>query len=120
MSEFVFGKYGIHRVDREPDRIWISSSYRVVLIKNGIEKAGSINRLGRELGYRSKVHPGWSIRQILLGQQAFPMDRLKMLASYLNTPIDEILAHQARPGGVTLEGTKDALIKAGLGCYIPR
>jgi hypothetical protein len=120
VSEFIFGKYGIHRVDREPDRIWISSSYRVVLIKKGIEKAGSINRLGRELGYRSKVHPGWSIRQILLGHQAFPKDRLKMLANFLNTPLEDIMAHQARRGAVTIEGTKDALIKAGLGCYIPR
>ncbi len=91
-----------------------------MLIKEGIEKAGSINKLGRELGYRSRVHPGWSIRQILLGYQPFPNDRLKKLSDFLGTPMDEIMQHQARPGTVTLEGTKSALIQYGLYCYYPR
>lgn len=91
-----------------------------MLIKEGIEKAGSINKLGRELGYRSRVHPGWSIRQILLGYQPFPTDRLVKLAEFLETPFNEILEHQTRPGSVTLESTKDALIQYGLWCYYPR
>jgi hypothetical protein len=91
-----------------------------MLIKEGIEKAGSINKLGRELGYRSRVHPGWSIRQILLGYQPFPTDRLKRLASYLDRSIDDVLQHQTRPAAVTLESTKVALYKYGLGCYYPR
>ncbi len=40
-------------------RVWLVSAFRVELIKNGIEKAGSINRLARELGYRSRIHRGW-------------------------------------------------------------
>jgi hypothetical protein len=91
-----------------------------MLIKTGIEKAGSINKLGRELGYRSRVHPGWSIRQILLGQQAFPMDRLKRLAEFLNTPLTDILQYQTKPKSVTPESTRDALTKYGLWGYYPR
>ena len=68
-----------------------------MLIKEGIEKAGSINKLGRELGYRSRVHPGWSIRQILLGYQPFPMERLRKLANTLGTPYYDVLQHQTRP-----------------------
>ena len=30
-------------------RVWLVSAFRVELIKNGIDKAGSINRLAREL-----------------------------------------------------------------------
>jgi len=120
MSHFALAKFGWGRPEPDPMKIWLNSSYRVMLIKYGIEKAGSINKLGRELGYRSRVHPGWSIRQILLGYQAFPIDRLKTMAEYLGTPIDDILEHQTRPGSVTLENTKDALYKHGLGCYLPR
>ena len=91
-----------------------------MLIKTGIEKAGSINKLGRELGYRSRVHPGWSIRQILIGYQAFPLDRLKRLADYLNTPLSDILQYQTKPTSVTPESTRDALLKYGLWGYYPR
>ena len=113
------GRYGRGYSQPDPAKIWLSSSYRVMLIKEGIDKAGSINKLGRELGYRSRVHPGWSIRQILLGYQPFPTDRLRRLASFLGRPMDEILQHQARPGSVTVESTRDALMQAGLWCYYP-
>lgn len=120
VSDFAVGRFGRGELRSDPNKVWLTSSYRVLLIKEGIEKAGSINKLGRELGYRSRVHPGWSIRQILLGYQPFPMERLRKLAQYLGTPYDDVLQHQARPRSVTLESTRDALYKYGLGCYIPR
>ena len=120
MTGFVSGNFHFGKPEFDPDKVWLSSSYRVVLIKNGIEKAGSINKLGRELGYRSRVHPGWSIRQILLGYQAFPLDRLKRMAEFLGLPIEEILRHQTKPKAVTIESTRDALMSNGLFCYYPR
>lgn len=101
-------------------RIWLESDFRVKLIKCGIEKAGSINRLGRELGYKSRVHPGWSIRQILLGKQAFPYERLQRLAEYLNMDMEEILRYQAKRDKITLENTRRALQEYGLLYYLPR
>jgi hypothetical protein len=91
-----------------------------MLIKEGIEKAGSINKLGRELGYRSRVHPGWSIRQILLGYQPFPTERLTRLAEFLGKPLEDVLQHQTKQRSVTVESTRDALYRYGLGCYFPR
>ncbi len=102
------------------DRIWLRSDFRVKLIKRGISKAGSINKLGRELGYRSKVHPGWSVRQILIGKQAFPYDRLAKLAEYLDYSMEDILKYQAKPESVTFESTRRALRHYGLWYYIPR
>ena len=104
----------------DPNKVWLASSYRVMLIKEGIDKAGSINKLGRELGYRSRVHPGWSIRQILLGYQPFPLDRLRRLADFLGKPMDNVMQHQARNGTVTPENTRDALVQYGLMCYLPK
>lgn len=104
----------------EPDRIWISSKYRVQLIKLGIEKAGSVNELGRKLGYRSRVHPGWGVVQIMQGKQAFPMDRLKLLAEFLGYSMEDILSYATNPARVTPESTKSALVMYGLSGYIPR
>jgi hypothetical protein len=104
----------------EPDRIWISSGYRVKLIKLGIEKAGSVNELGRKLGYRSRVHPGWGVVQIMQGKQAFPMDRLKLLAEFLGYSMDDVLSYATHPTRVTPESTKSALVMCGLSGYIPR
>lgn len=106
-------------VQRE-DKIWLASTFRVMLIKMGIDKAGSINQLGRELGYRSRVHPGWSIRQILLGKQPFSMERLKLISDYLGYPMEDILRHRTQPGAITLDGTRRALEMSGLMYYIPR
>ncbi len=116
--------YGIdehpwHRRDHE-DKVWLASGFRVMLIKMGIEKAGSINQLGRELGYRSRVHPGWSIRQILVGKQPFPYERLKKFAEYLEYPLEDIMKHRANHGIITPESTRRALAQAGLPYYIPR
>ncbi len=98
-------------------RVWIASSFRVFLIKTGIEKAGSINRLAREMGYRSRIHPGWSVRQILVGEQPFPYDRLMKLSDYIGYPIEDVLKYRTEPQRVTPQNTNDALMKHGLWCY---
>ncbi len=72
------------------------------------------------MGYRSRVHPGWSVVQILLGRQAFPTDRLKRLSAYINYPFDEMLKHQTRPRSITPEGTREALREYNLMCYMPK
>ena len=98
-------------------RVWLTSSFRVEFIKLGIEKAGSINRLARELGYRSRIHPGWSIRQILVGEQPFPYERLLKLSDFVGCPIDEVLRYRTEPIRITVENTNEALRKNGLWCY---
>ena len=98
-------------------RVWLASTFRVELIKNGIEKAGSINRLARELGYRSRIHPGWSVRQILVGEQPFPYEKLVKLSDYIGFPIEEVLRYRTEPERVTVGSTNEALRKYGLWCY---
>ena len=120
VSDFAIGRFGRGEERSDPNKVWLASSYRVMLIKEGIEKAGSINKLGRELGYRSRVHPGWSIRQILLGYQPFPTERLTRLAEFLGKPLEDVLQHQTKQRSVTVESTRDALYRYGLGCYFPR
>lgn len=120
MSQFASrGEYP-WRKRKETDKIWLASNFRVMLIKRGIDKAGSINKLGRELGYRSRVHPGWSIHQILLGRQAFPVERLKKLAAFLGYPFDYVMVYRASPREVTMESTRRALEIFGLHYYLPR
>jgi hypothetical protein len=121
VSEFVFdGGHLWGRERRSIAKVWLTSDFRVRIIKQGIDKAGSINKLGRELGYRSRVHPGWSIRQILLGKQAFPYERLRRLAEFLECPLEEILNHKASERQVTVESTRKALRDYGLFYYLPR
>jgi hypothetical protein len=98
-------------------RVWLVSAFRVELIKNGIEKAGSINRLARELGYRSRIHPGWSIRQILVGEQPFPFEKLVKLSDYVGYPIEDILRYRTESERVNENNTNEALRKYGLWCY---
>lgn len=104
---------------KQDDKVWLASNFRVMLFKQGIDKAGSINQLGRELGYRSRVHPGWSVRQIMLGKQPFPLDRLKGFAEYLDMPLEEIMQHRTMPAAVTLASTKKALRESGMIYHIP-
>jgi hypothetical protein len=99
------------------DRIWLNSTFRVELIKKGIDKAGSMNKLGRELGYKSRIHPGWSIRQILVGEQPFPFERLVKLSDYVGYPVDEVLKYRTEPRRITVENTNEALRVHGLWCY---
>jgi hypothetical protein len=98
-------------------RVWLVSAFRVELIKDGIEKAGSINRLARELGYRSRIHPGWSIRQILVGEQPFPYEKLVKLSDYVGYPIEDILRYRTESERVNENNTNEALRKYGLWCY---
>ena len=98
-------------------RVWLASSFRVEFIKMGIEKAGSMNRLARELGYRSRIHPGWSIRQILVGEQPFPYERLLKMSDFVGYPIEDVLKYRTEPCRVTVENTNEALRKNGLWCY---
>lgn len=98
-------------------RVWLVSTFRVELIRNGIEKAGSINRLARELGYRSRIHPGWSVRQILVGEQPFPYEKLVKLTDYVGYPMEEVLRYRTEPERITVDNTNDALRKYGLWCY---
>ena len=98
-------------------RVWLTSSFRVEFIKLGIEKAGSINRLARELGYRSRIHPGWSVRQILVGEQPFPYERLLKMSDFVGYSIDEVMRYRTEPRRVTVENTNAALRENGLWCY---
>ena len=98
-------------------RIWLESTFRVELIGNGIEKAGSINRLAREMGYRSRIHPGWSVRQILVGEQPFPYEKLLKLSDFLGFPIEDVLRYRTEPERVTAGNTNEALRRYGLWCY---
>ena len=102
------------------DRVWLSSAFRVQLIKMGIEQVGSVNELGRRMGYRSRVHPGWGVVQIMQGKQAFPVSRLKLLAEYLEYPMEDILQYVTQPNRVTPESTRSALAMYGLSGYTPR
>ena len=117
MSDFAFPGF---RQPKELDKIWLNSGFRAMIIGIGIEKAGSLNELGRQMGYRSRVHPGWSVVQILLGRQAFPTDRLKRLSTYIDYPYDEMLKHQTRSRAITPEGTREALREYNLTCYMPK
>jgi hypothetical protein len=86
ISEYRSYPEGMHE-----EKIWLSADFRTMLIGRAIEKAGSVNQLGRILGYRSRVHPGWSVRQLLNGAQPFTVERLAILSSFLDYPMDEIL-----------------------------
>jgi len=102
---------------RSDKRVWLDSEFRVEFIKGGIEKAGSINRLARELGYRSKIHPGWSVRQILVGAQPFPFEKLVKLSDYVGCPIEDVLQFRTEPQRITVDTTNEALRAHGLWCY---
>ena len=101
------------------DKVWLVSGFRAELIKEGIEKAGSINQLGRVLGYRSRIHPGWSVRQILLGKQPFPADRLDKLAKFVGRNMKDILVHKTTQNMITLDSTERALHEVGMAYYVP-
>ncbi len=104
----------------QPKSVWIASEMRARLIKEGIEKAGSLNALGRVLGYRSRNHPGWSVQQILIGEQGFPYERLQLLSEFLGIPMEEILKYQVPPEYITPASTRLALKEYGLLCYLLR
>ena len=92
-----------------PKKVWLESGFRVFIIKRGIDKAGSINRLARVMGYRSRVHPGWNVRQILLGYRPFTMERLEKLSNYLEYPVSEMLKYNVQRDRITVQSTEFAL-----------
>jgi len=47
MSDFAFPGF---RQPKELDKIWLTSGFRAMIIGIGIEKAGSLNELGRQMG----------------------------------------------------------------------
>ena len=73
-----------------------------------------------QFGCSDRVHPGWGVVQIMQGKQAFPVSRLKLLAEFLDFPMDDILPYVTHPNRVTPESTKSALAMYGLSGYIPR
>lgn len=75
-------------------KIWLSADFRAELLNQAIDKAGSINQLGRVLGYRSRVHPGWSVRQLLTGAQPFTYQRLETLSEFTGCPMERIMRFQ--------------------------
>ncbi len=93
MTEGMFGVSGISDGMRN-EKVWLAADFREALLDEGIRKAGSVNQLGRVLGYRSRVHPGWSVRQLMNGAQPFTMERLAVLCDYLGHAIDEALRYR--------------------------
>ncbi len=117
-----FHSYG-HRpgyISPVPDRIWLKPDVTAYIIKQGIEKSGSLNDLGRVMGYRSRTHPGWSVRQILVGRQPFPRARLELLLAFIEVPMEEVLKEQVNPRMISSESTGRALREHGLWCYMLR
>lgn len=119
LSYYHVGGFWWNRLSR-PKKVWLESTFRVFVIKKGIERAGSINRLGRELGYRSRVHPGWNIRQILLGYRPLSYERLAMLANYIEYPVSELLRHQVQKELITVKSTEVALRQNDFWIYLLR
>ncbi|HEQ79357.1 MAG TPA: hypothetical protein ENN76_03730 [Euryarchaeota archaeon] len=116
-----FAEYDwFRRNQADPKKVWIQTGYRVMLIKKGLEVAGSMNNLGRMMGYRSKRHPGWGVRQMLYGFQPFSMDRLEMLADIVDEPIEEILSHRQDPKYFSKERTNKHLRENDLWAYVLR
>ncbi|MCL4326516.1 MAG: hypothetical protein M1481_06850 [Candidatus Thermoplasmatota archaeon] len=107
-------------IRRRVSKIWIEPKYRAMIIKTAIDKAGSINQVGRIMGYRSKIHPGWSVRQILIGYQPFTVDRLQRLLDFLNIPYEEIEKHVIDNRLISQSATYIALKEYGFSSYILR
>ena len=123
MSEYYYSEYEelIGRLDRAlPKKIWLASDYRVKIIKDGLKKAGSLNKLARVMGYTARIHPGWTVRQILIGNQPFPVDRLKKLLEFLDIPFDEAIKYRVDRRLITIITTTTALKEHGMLCYLLR
>ena len=62
--------------------IFLEDEYRKRLIESAIKKAGSMNQLGKIMGYTGSA-PNWNIKQILAGNQGIPLFRLKRLCDFM-------------------------------------
>ncbi len=105
-------------------KVWLAAQFRVGLISEGIEKAEGINRLARILGYKSRIHPAWPLRQIIVGKQPFPFERLARLADFMHHDLAEILHHEVLSARLANENNEVALMRYGFASYsnmaIPR
>ena len=99
-------------------KIWLLARFRIALIREGIEKADGINRLARVIGYRSRIHPAWPLRQILVGRQPFPYDRLEKLADFLSLDMKEILNYEVTSQRLANEQNSTALRLNGFATYV--
>ncbi|MBX8631629.1 MAG: hypothetical protein KIY12_05765 [Thermoplasmata archaeon] len=98
-------------------KVWLIADFRIPLIREGIEQADGINRLARIIGYRSRIHPAWPLRQILIGRQPFPIDRLEKLAYFLHYTLDEILRYEVSSQRLANEHNDRALKSNGFFSY---
>ena len=89
------------------------SSFRVGIKSDGIYKAGGLNRLARVIGYKSRIHPAWPLRQILVGKQPFPIERLTKLAEFINHEMPDILRHEVPSARLANENNEIALKRYG-------
>ncbi len=94
-------------------KVWLLAHFRIGLIREGVEKADGLNRLARVIGYRSRIHPAWPLRQILVGRQPFPLERLEKLAAFLDYDIDVVLRYEAASQRLANEQTDSALRSNG-------
>jgi len=72
--------------------IFLEEDLRKKLIESGIQKAGSMRRLGRIMGYVGNAS-NWSIKQILHGRQGIPLFRLRELCAFLGMSLSDIEKH---------------------------
>jgi hypothetical protein len=70
-------------------RIFLNDSFRVTFIKKAIEKAGSMRRLGRIMGYTGNA-PNWSIKQIAEGKQGIPLSKLERLCNFMGVSLIDV------------------------------
>ncbi len=99
-------------------KIWLLARFRIGLIRQGIDRADGINRLARIIGYSSRIHPAWPLRQILVGRQPFPYDRLEKLADFLSYDMKEILSYEAASQHLANEQNSTALRSNGFSMYV--
>ncbi len=98
-------------------RVWLSAPFRIRIISEGIEKADGINRLARIIGYKSRIHPAWPLRQIVIGKQPFPFERLMKLAGFTGYDPADVLKHEVPTARVANEFNEIALKRYGFIAY---
>jgi len=69
--------------------VFIEDVFRKRLIESAIKKAGSLNQLGKIMGYTGSA-PNWNIKQILVGNQGIPLFRLKRLCDFMNLRLSDV------------------------------
>jgi hypothetical protein len=99
-------------------KVWLAAHFRIRIISEGIERADGINRLARIIGYRSRIHPAWPLRQILVGKQPFPMERLQKLSEFTGHEMSEVLKHEVPTARLANENSGPALKTYGFGAYV--